>query len=85
MSRYHKVRAFNWADFADRCGIDRRLLVREIKRMIKVLRSQLPMLMGQPDYTEEVQATIQAITNLVLKQAEQLESDAVMITKVALD
>ena len=79
-----KIRAFDWADFAERCGIERRLLVREMNRMIKVLRIQLPKLISLPDYTDDEQATLRDISGLILKQAEQLETDAKMITKVAL-
>jgi len=79
-----KIRAFDWADLAERCGIERRLLVREMNRMIKVLRAQLPKLLALPDYTPDEQATLQEVSNLIIKQAEQLEADAKMITKVAL-
>ncbi len=79
-----KIRAFDWADLAERCGIERRLLVREMNRMIKVLRTALPKLLALPDYTANEQATLQDISDLMLKQAQQLETDAKMITKVAL-
>jgi len=79
-----KIRAFDWADFAECCGVERRLLVREMNRIIKVLRAQLPKLLILPDYTADEQATLQEISKLILKQAEQLEADARMIAKVAL-
>lgn len=79
-----KIRAYDWADMAERCGIERRLLVREMNRMIKALRTQLPKLLVLPDYTIDEQATLQEISDLMLKQAEQMESDAKMITKVDL-
>ena len=80
-----KIRAYDWADFADRCGIKRRLLVREIRRMIKVLRTQLPILLARPEYTVDERTTLQSISNLILQQAKQLESDAGMITTAALE
>ncbi len=80
----NKIRAFDWADLAERCGIERRLLVREMNRMIKVLRTQLPKLLALPDYTTDEQVRLQEISNLMLKQAEQLEAYAKMITKVDL-
>jgi len=79
-----KIRAFDWADLAERCGIERRLLVREINRMIKALRSQLPNLLTLPNYTPGEKAMLQKISELMLEQAAQLESDAKMITKVDL-
>jgi len=79
-----KIRAFDWADLAERCGIERRLLVREMNRMIKVLRTQLPGLLALPDYTADEQATLREISDLMLRQAAQLESDSKLITKVDL-
>lgn len=79
-----KIRAFDWADLAERCGIERRLLVREISRMIKVLRTQIPKLLALPDYTPDEQVMLQKASELMLKQAEQLESDAKLITTVDL-
>jgi len=79
-----KIRAFDWADLAERCGIERRLLVREMNRMIKVLRTQLPNLLALPDYTADEQGKLQEISKFMFKQAEQLETDAKMITKVEL-
>ena len=80
-----KIRAFDWADFAERCGIERRLLVREINRMVKVLHTKLPVLLALPDYTEDEQILLQDISDLVLQQADQLESDAKMIVGIALE
>lgn len=79
-----RIRAFDWADLAERCGIERRLLVREINRMIKVLRTQIPKLLALPDYTPDEQAMLQKASEFMLKQAEQLESDAKLITTVDL-
>lgn len=80
-----KVRAFDWADFSDRCGIERRLLVREMNRMIKALRIQLPTLLSLPNYIEEERTMLQKISDLALQQAEQLEIDAKMIAKVVIE
>lgn len=80
-----KIRAFDWADFAERCSIERRLLVREMRRMIKILRNQLPVLTSLPIYIDEERAVIRKISDLALRQAEKLEMDAKMITSVALE
>ena len=69
-----KIRAFDWADMAERCGIERRLLVREMNRLIKALRTQLPKLLVLPDYTTGEQATLQEISDLMLKQAGETVS-----------
>lgn len=80
-----KIRAFDWADFAERCGIERRLLVREMGRMFKVLRNKLPELAALPIYTDEERVVICKISDLALHQAEKLEMDAMMVTSVVLE
>lgn len=79
-----KIRAYDWADFAERCNVERRLLVREINRMIKVLRVQLPALLSLPEYTKDERGTLEAIADLALRNAERLEANTKMIAKVAL-
>lgn len=80
-----KVRAFDWADFAHRCGVERRLLVREISRITKTLRKQLPSLLSWSGYTENERCVLNTICEFTLKQAEQLEKDAKQVTKVKLE
>jgi serine/threonine-protein kinase HipA len=79
-----KVRAFDWADFAERCNIERRLLVREMNRMIKVVRKQLPSLLAWPDYTEGERDVLRGICDFSLRQADQMEDDARFVTQVKL-
>ncbi|MBL1276326.1 MAG: HipA N-terminal domain-containing protein [Ectothiorhodospiraceae bacterium] len=79
-----KIRAFDWADFTERCGIERRLLVRQMNRMIKVLRTELPKLLSHPVYTADEQKTFQEVSNLMHQQAKQLETDAKMITTITM-
>jgi serine/threonine-protein kinase HipA len=78
------VRAFDWADFAERCNIERRLLVREMNRMIKVVRKQLPSLLAWPDYTEGERGVLRGICDFSLRQADQMEDDARFVTQVKL-
>jgi len=64
---------------------ERRLLVREMNRMIKALRIQLPTLLSLPHYIEEERAMLQKISELPLQQAGRLEIDAKMIAKVVIE
>ncbi len=79
-----QIRAYDWADFSQRCDIDRRLLVREMTRTIKSVRQQLPVLLLWPGYTKDEYAILEKIKTFVLKQAAQLESDAKLVTSVDL-
>ncbi|MDH5376830.1 MAG: HipA domain-containing protein [Gammaproteobacteria bacterium] len=80
-----KVRAYDWAEFAACCNIERRLLVREMNRMIKTLRTQIQNLAELPEYETEEKALLHKMSRLILKQATQLENDAKMIEKVVLE
>jgi len=80
-----KIRAFDWSNFAERCGVERRLLAREMNRMIKALRIQLPSLLSWPGYTEDERDVIKQICDFALQQAARLEKDARQVTKVKLD
>ncbi len=80
-----KVRAFDWADFAARCGIERRLLAREMNRVAKALRKHLPSVVALPDYATDERDMVQRIARFALAQTERMEKDAKQVTKVRLD
>ncbi|MDZ4263861.1 MAG: HipA domain-containing protein [Pseudomonadota bacterium] len=80
-----KIRAFDWADFAQRCGVERRLLVREMNRIIKAVRTQLPSLLAWPGYRDNERALLDRIASFALQQAEQLANHARLIADVQLD
>ena len=75
-----KIRAFDWADFAQRCGVERRLLVREMNRSVKTVRAQLPSLLAWSGYRDEERIVLERIASFALLQAKQLESDATRVT-----
>ena len=78
----NRVKAFQWADFAARCGIDRRLLAREMRRMAKAVRESLPVLLGDPIYAEEERALLNRVQAFILQQAVRLEEIASVVPKV---
>lgn len=80
-----EVRAFDWADFADRCGVDRRLLVREMRRAVKVLRKELPTLRNWCGYSDAERQLNDRIADFTLRQAERLERDAALLVDIVID
>lgn len=80
-----KVRTYDWAELARHCGLERRLVAREMTRMAKRLRKVLPELQSWPGYEEGEQALIDQIAEFTLAQAEGLEADAKLLPKVILD
>ncbi|MES9905289.1 MAG: HipA domain-containing protein [Sedimenticola sp.] len=82
---FEQVRAYDWSDFAHRCGIARSLLVREIKRITKALRKELPLLLKWPGYSDDERKVLEEITVYCLKRANQLEQDAQKIPDVHIE
>ncbi|MBU1653248.1 MAG: HipA domain-containing protein [Gammaproteobacteria bacterium] len=80
-----KVRAYDWAEFALNCGLDRRLVAREMTRMAKRLRKVLPELQGWSGYEGDERRLIGEIAEFTLNQADRLESDAKQLPDVPLD
>lgn len=82
--KINKVHAYDWADFAHRCGIERRLLIREINRITKDLNSKLKSVLSWTGYTNNEHDELKKICNFILKQAEQLINDSKFIVDVEL-
>lgn len=80
-----KVRAIDWAGFAQHGGIERRLLAREMNRMVKVLRKQLPELILWKGYTDEERLHLNQIMEFSLHQAKQLERDAKLLPETTVE
>ena len=71
-----KVKTYDWSEFADQCGLERRLVSREMLRMTKALRKALPDLQSWPGYNASEQELVNRIARFTLKQAERLEEHA---------
>ena len=76
----HEVKAFQLADFAQRCGIDRQLLKREAARLAKLASKHAPRQALADDYIDANERHFVAqLRDYVLAQAKrltQLASDA---------
>jgi serine/threonine-protein kinase HipA len=79
------IRAYDWAEFADCCDLDRRMVMREMIRMTKALRRALPALLDWQGYEEDERKMVSAIADFTLSQAKQLESAAAMLSSIELD
>jgi serine/threonine-protein kinase HipA len=68
-----EVSAFTLADFAARCGIDRKLMRREGQRLAKLAATEVTVQAQADDYVgEEERAFIQGVASFVTKQAHRL-------------
>ncbi|MBI3348714.1 MAG: HipA domain-containing protein [Burkholderiales bacterium] len=67
------VTAFELADFAKRCGIDRQLLRRDAKRMAKLATEHAPLQAQAPDYIDDAErAFASQLSNFIVAQAARL-------------
>lgn len=80
-----KVRTYDWAELAAHCGLNRRLLIREMTRMAGRLRKVLPDLQRWPGYTQDERTIIDQIARFALSQSDRLQVDAKLLPKVVLD
>jgi serine/threonine-protein kinase HipA len=69
-----QIKAFSLADFAQRCGIDRQLLVRECRRMRVGVRQHAAEVANSQLYLAEERALVNKIVELALTQSEWLET-----------
>ncbi len=68
-----EVSAFALADFAARCGVDRKLMRREGQRLARLAAAQAAEQARAPDYEGEAeQAFVQGIAAFVAHQADRL-------------
>jgi serine/threonine-protein kinase HipA len=65
----------NWANFAQQCDIENRLLLRETTRMIKLLRTHLPLLLAWSGYTDDERIVLERIANFTIRQTERLDKE----------
>lgn len=77
--KLEEVTAFQMADFAKRCGVDRRLFQREASRLARLATTHAPAQALMPDYEEDGERAFAGqLQDFVLRQA-------VKLTKLAAD
>ena len=77
-----EVGAFQLADFAKRCEVDRRLLKREATRLAKLATKHAPAIALTADYLDEERAFAGRLRDFVVSQASRLTALAVDAGKV---
>jgi serine/threonine-protein kinase HipA len=77
-----EVGAFQLADFAKRCKVDRRLLKREATRLAKLATEHAPALALAGDYLDEERAFAGRLRDFVVSQASRLTALAIDAAKV---
>ena len=64
--------AFQLADFAKRCGVNRTLLKREAARMVKLATEQAPLRAQAVEYLDDERAFANQLRDFVVGQARRL-------------
>ena len=77
-----EVGAFQLADFAKRCGVNRALLKREAARMAKLATEQAPMQAQAVDYLDDERAFANQLRDFIVGQASRLTAIASEAAKV---
>ena len=77
-----EVGAFQLADFAKRCGVNRALLKREAARMAKLATEKAPLQAQAVDYLDDERAFADRLRDFVVSQASRLTALASEAVKV---
>jgi serine/threonine-protein kinase HipA len=77
-----EVGAFQLADFAKRCKVERRLLQREAARLAKLATEHAPAQAAASDYLDEERAFAMGLSDFVVSQALRLASLAGEAAKI---
>ncbi len=80
----NQVSAYDWAELAAVCGLERRLVAREMLRMTKTLRKALPSLQEWEGYSKSERSLVNEIAEFTLTQATLLEEHAHQLPEVEL-
>ena len=78
-----EVGAFQLADFAKRCGVNRALLKRETARMAKLATAQAPLPAQAAEYLDDERAFANQLRVFIVGQASRLTALASEAAKVA--
>jgi serine/threonine-protein kinase HipA len=79
------VRPYDWAVLAERIGIPRSVLIRNMRVMADKTLAQLPAQEADPGYLPEEQAFIQQLAEFIRKQAHALNEAADLVREVVLE
>lgn len=76
------VQPYDWADFAKRCGIEARLMAREMRRLAATAPEKARALLEWEGYAEDERDFLGKVVNFVSRQAERLRAHAAEVPKI---
>jgi serine/threonine-protein kinase HipA len=79
------VRVYDWAVFAEKCGIARPVVIRELKSMAAHAPAKAQALLTTPQYTSEERDTLKAIVTFLEAQAARFLEAAGLLRGVRVD
>lgn len=79
---FDDVLAFQWADFANQCGINRTLLVREMGRLVKSARNVLQEPIDSI-YTDSEKVVVSQVRDFVLSQCDKMMQATFRIPEIS--
>lgn len=77
-----EVRPYDWADFAHRCGVNARLMAREMQRMAEAASGRARDVASWSGYTGEERQFLELVLVFVDQQAQQLLRHATEVPKI---
>jgi hypothetical protein len=79
------VQTYDWAVLAEKCGIARPVVIRELKNMAAHAPAKAQTLMTAPHYTPEERDTLRAIVSFLEAQTARFVEAAGLLRGVRLD
>lgn len=83
--QFADIGAYQWADFAQECGVPRRNLAVEMKKIAHAVAINAPKLIYHKDFIDEEQGMLNEIVDFVLAQSKKMEADSKLVGSVSLD
>jgi serine/threonine-protein kinase HipA len=82
---FDDVKGFALAEFAEGCGIDRRLMLREAKRLAKLATAVAAELARSADYRDDERAFVTRLAEFIERQARRLVDCAAEAVNIPAD
>jgi serine/threonine-protein kinase HipA len=77
-----RTTAFDWADFAVQCRLNRQVVASEMRRLCRLVKTQTPQLAQAPLYLDDEREVVQRIARSIDTQCARLDALAAQIPKV---
>jgi serine/threonine-protein kinase HipA len=77
-----RTTAFDWADFAVQCRLNRQVVASEMRRLCRPVKAQTPQLAQAPLYLDDEREVVQRLARSIDAQCARLDALAAQIPKV---